>query len=70
MNNATMIETVPPAVAELPSAQKTPKPAAAIVGFLVVNGRTVPMMADHTLDIVSVRVAALARPILEEYISE
>ena len=62
MNNAAMISTVPTAsVAELPAMQETPKPAAAIVGFFTVGGRLIPMMADHTLDAVSLGVAALAR---------
>ena len=69
MNNETMIATVPAApVAELPSLgnAQAPKPAAAIVGFVVVNGRTVPMMADRSFDAVSLVVAAYARQGLED----
>lgn len=68
MKDATMLSTVPPAVtAERANTQATPKPLAAIVGTLLVNGRPIPMMADHALEAVSVNVAALARPILEEF---
>lgn len=67
MNNASMLPTVPAAsVAELPAMQEAPKPAAAVVGFVFINGRTIPMMADHTFDAVSLGVAALARQGLEE----
>lgn len=69
MNNASMLPTVPAAaVAELPSMgnAQAPKPAAAIVGFVAARGRTIPMMADHSLDFVSLGVAALARQGLED----
>ena len=69
MNNATMFAAVPAApVAELPSMgnAQTPKPAASVVGFVVVNGRTVPMMADRSFDSVSLVVAAYARQGLED----
>lgn len=69
MNNATMIATVPAApVAELPSMgnAQAPKPAASVVGFVVANGRTVPMMADRSFDSVSLVVAAYARQGLED----
>lgn len=67
MNNASMLPTVPAAaVAELQPTHEAPKPAAAIVGFVAVRGRTIPMMADHSLDFVSLGVAALARQGLED----
>ena len=69
MNNATMPSTVPAApVAKLPSMgnAQAPKPAASLVGFVVVGGRTVPMMADRSFDSVSVIVAAFARQGLED----
>ncbi len=67
MNNAAMRKTVPPAVAERGNAQVAPRALAAIVGTLLVGGRLIPMTADHSLEVVSLHAAALARPLLEDF---
>jgi hypothetical protein len=66
MTTPAITATVPVAQLGSVTAQEAPKPAAAIVGFIVVKGRTIPMMADHPFSDVSAKAIALARHSLEE----